>query len=381
MARRAVITTRDALDSHEITASMLSGGPGTADITHDSTSENSTRLSHGTSTCIDATDTHSGPASATNRIASRQVAFERTHVPPVSPFPDTSFHASWSSFRPATLPAFSYQPRRGSLQRSHSSSSPFSVDNARQANRESSGSPSLSPDRTFAFQSPTRASRQPSHCPGIEMSSVPFGRGLQAIRKSSRPPLPHKNSRVRLLGASSARIDIDRHPQYSSPPEDDWPSKRASRGVRNRVKLVWVYSFVLTVFVLTAGLYPLGRQFDRIQGSSRLISGLGLSTENSAIDAAGVIGGTSALDAVLRCRMDTTSSLVSRANAGANALSGAVNAQEGTDASLSNDIWGWKRHKGIVYANSHNDEMHGDRAFVSIRFQDFEEDGRLNSIP
>ncbi|KAI5453983.1 Altered inheritance of mitochondria protein 6 [Naganishia albida] len=55
---------------------------------------------------------------------------------------------------------------------------------------------------------------------------------------------------------------------------------------------------------------------------------------------------------------------LNEANAGANALSGNVQVQASTSESLSNDIWGWKRHKGIVYANSHNDEMQGDRAFT-----------------
>ncbi|KAJ9108133.1 hypothetical protein QFC19_002600 [Naganishia cerealis] len=49
---------------------------------------------------------------------------------------------------------------------------------------------------------------------------------------------------------------------------------------------------------------------------------------------------------------------------GVKAVSGIVDNQNDTGRSLSNDIWGWKRHKGIVYANSHNDEMHGDKAFT-----------------
>lgn len=342
---------------------MLSPDAGLANATNGV----SNRTLHRTTTCIEAADIYSNPS---NRIVSH-VAHGRTHVPTVVPDFSHRSQGSWSQFSMASLPATSYQPRKGSLQRPYSWSSTYNVEDTRQEDSTSSPTAeptSLSPDRTLAFQTATRASRQLSR-PDIEMTRVASSeRDHNATRRPPRPPLPHQNSRVRLLGASSARIDIEPHSQYLRPLEDHWPSKRAPRGLRNRVKLVWVYSFILTVFVLTAGLYPLGIQFYRIPGSSRLFSGLGFSIQDGRGDTTLDIRGRSSLDAVLRCRMDSSTASSAQANSGANAISGLTHAQGSTDASLSNDIWGWKRHKGIVYANSHNDEMHGDRAFVSRRF-------------
>lgn len=317
-----------------------------------------------TATFSDAAHRHLNWTSAASRIVANEVALRGTHVPE---------QGGWSPFAPASLPAPSYQPQKGSLQRSLSSSSSFMVDDIRQ--EDSSDNPSASgstadcslpsADRTFAFQTATRTLRQPSPRSDVGMTRVSSSdRGYRDTSGLLRPPLPHPNSRVRLLGASSARIDIDPSLPYN-PPEDDWPCKRASPGLRNRVKLVWVYSFVLTVFVVTAGLYPLGVQFYRREGSSRLISGLALSVEDGHGDATSESGRTWVLDAALRCRMDAAPAASSQANSGANANSDVTDVHSGTSISLSNDIWGWKRHKGIVYANSHNDEMQGDRAFVS----------------
>jgi hypothetical protein len=153
---------------------------------------------------------------------------------------------------------------------------------------------------------------------------------------------------VQALAPLSARTDIEASkPQLAA---ENWLFKRLSRRHTNRVKLVWIYGFVLTVFVLTTGLYPIRKHL-----------ALGGGTSLSAIAVA-----STSLDAPLRCNVGMGGESGEDANNGANALSGTVDIQVSTGTSLSSDIWGWKRHKGIVYANSHNDEMHGDRAFVSL---------------
>ncbi|GHJ84269.1 hypothetical protein NliqN6_0671 [Naganishia liquefaciens] len=94
------------------------------------------------------------------------------------------------------------------------------------------------------------------------------------------------------------------------------------------------------------------------------MSGLALSVEDANGKTTLDSGKASSLDVALRCRMDDSAFASTQANSGANANSDVTNVSGGTSESLSNDIWRWKRHKGIVYANSHNDEMQGDRAFT-----------------
>jgi hypothetical protein len=203
--------------------------------------------------------------------------------------------------------------------------------NNRQLNRMSR-SPALRLDHSFAFQPASRPL-------DVEMTtSQSIQRGRRAAYNLPRSCLLRPDSKQDLF-PDSTDLEFAKCQQETGP----WTFKRLSKRRFNHVKLVWVYSFFLTAFICVAGVYS-------------LVSILFL--EQSSLAAI-------ALDTPLRCDMGMLTRPNDNANAGANSVAGIVDAGASTGASLSNDIWGWKRHKGIVYANSHNDEMQGDRAFVS----------------
>lgn len=271
----------------------------------------------------------------------------RTHVAAFTPNSELDF-ASRHQSSTAALPRRCCEASRGSprsLQDSKNALPTTVHRQAKQCNSRRSRSPELRSDHSFAFQPATQASRPPN----FEMTRIQSAqRGRRAEYNLPHLFFLHQDSGLQPLAPLSARLDIEA--SKSQLVAENWLFKRLSRRHSNRVKLVWIYGFVLTVFVLAAGLYPIGRRL-----------ALGGGTSYPAVAAA-----STSLDALLRCNVGMGGESDEHANSGANALSGAVDLQGSTGASLSSDIWGWKRHKGIVYANSHNDELHGDRAFVSL---------------
>lgn len=274
---------------------------------------------------------------------------ERTHVAAFTPNSQRKLFASRHQYSKAVLPRTCCEPLRESLQGSQDSenaSSSTSHQQEKQCNSRRFQPPALRPDHSFAFQPATQAPSSPN----FEMTRI---QSAQRVRRAeyNLPHLflVHQDSRVQPLAPRSARTDIEA--SNSQLAAENGLFKRLLRRHTNRVKLVWIYGFVLTIFVLTAGLYPIGKHHLALGGRTSL----------SAIPAV-----STSLDAPLPCYVGMGGESGEDANSGANALSGTVDIQGSTGTSLSSDIWGWKRHKGIVYANSHNDEMHGDRAFVSL---------------
>lgn len=190
-------------------------------------------------------------------------------------------------------------------------------------------------DHSFAFQAATQTSSPPD----FEMTRIVSAQQKRRAAYNLPRTSQSRQGSVSDPTSTPANLEASNHQQET----EFWCFRRRSKRRFNHVKLVWVYSLFVTAFICTAGVYSLGRILFLGQTNLKAI----------------------ALDTPLRCDIGMRVNSLNEANAGANALSGNVKAQASTSESLSNDIWGWKRHKGIVYANSHNDEMQGDRAFVS----------------
>ncbi|KAJ9105234.1 hypothetical protein QFC21_001599 [Naganishia friedmannii] len=199
---------------------------------------------------------------------------------------------------------------------------------------------------------------------------------VHGVRSHSLSPVPppsdsQHTSSIPFLGASTARIDFHTANGFPQEKQLDFRERKrvyyqhAANQRSSHLNLLWGFSFLVGIFLFTGLIYSSIFQFLQRQRSDALVGTGQFSSFKSGAQSRAIQHlSTRELDIALRCKHRKSNMALETANTGVNAISGVVAEGKSTSRSLSSDIWRWKKHKGIAYANSHNDEMQGDKAFT-----------------